>query len=136
MLGVDGGNLAKHVEQELRDKAVGERLTEQGALDGAPPSLVDEFRNRLLANPMTNVSVHEVTAGWRAHMTEIGKELSEAKCRALPHYCKSEAGITHIVADHRLTKCGWLWSRSDCTVLENIAVTCRKCAGRSVRWGK
>ena len=110
VLGVNGGNLAKHVEQELRDKAVGERLTEQGALDGAPPSLVDKFRNRPLANPMTDVSVHEVIAGWHAQTTEIGKELNEAKSRALPHYRMNEAGITHIVADHRLTKCGWLWS--------------------------
>ena len=98
--------------------------------------MATEFRNRVLANPLEKIDSAAIAAGWRTYMEEVNRDLKAAQERELPKFCLSEAGITHEVLDHRLTRCGWWWAKAErCTVLDNASITCRKCAGLSVRWG-
>ena len=97
------------------------------------PQLKAEFKNQVLANPMERLGETEWATKLQSFLAEAHCKEQKMEGRELPKLCMSEAGITHIVADCRLTRCGWHWSRTEnCEPVADIAGTCRKC---SVRWG-
>jgi hypothetical protein len=136
VLGINGGDLAAQVEQRLLDQQVYACMEGQAQASGAPDALLTEFKHRVFSNPQIALTNKVIEERWRTYLSEVERELQAAKTRALPEYCMSEAGITHAIVDHRLTQCGWLWSQAaNCRTVESTSVTCRKCAGSSVRWG-
>ena len=136
VLGVNGGDLSAQVEQALAERKVYEAF-EASARGTDSVALHAEFKDRMLSDPMHALQEDELQVKWRAFLQETQKAEQLMAGRALPKMCVSDAGITHSVLDWRHTRCGWHWSRSvSCQTVEGAAVTCRKCAGCSVRWGR
>ena len=136
VLGINGRELVAQVEQGLQDGKVYEAF-EAKAQGAEALELKAEFKSRALANPMESIRETELLAKWQTFLAETRREEQSMEGRTWPKLCRSEAGSTYRVANCRLTHCRWHWSRTaTCKPVEDIAVTCRKCAGSSVRWGR
>ena len=134
VLGINGGDLSAQVESALAEKKIYEAFEATAAGTGNA-QLRAEFRDRVFADPLSAPGNAELAIKWKAFLEETKREELSMAGKVLPKLCMSEAGITHVVMDCRMTRCGWHWSRTvGCSPVEDTAVTCRKCAGSSVRW--
>ena len=128
--------MSKVVEQNLTEAAqvsVIQELTSEA--HGLGAEACADFANEMAANPLAALTRVDVEAKWRAFATGLADEVRAAAARPLPRYCLSEQGIVHEITSCRYTRCGWHWAKAECRTDDSLTVNCRKCFGRSIRWG-
>ena len=136
VLGVKGGDLSKVVEQNLTEAAqesVIQELTSEA--HGLGAEACADFASEMAANPLAELTRVDVEAKWRAFAASLADEVRAAAARPLPRFCLSEQGVVHEITSCRYTRCGWHWAKAECRTDDSLTVNCRKCSGRSIRWG-
>ncbi len=135
LLGARGGGLAEQV--------AGVDFSERGlttfartAKPGASASAVREFVLRTGSEPMLPLDAAALHRTWDAVAEQAVSDFSSSSS-SLPSLIRSRAGVVHKTISFRVTRCGWHWSANgEATAAPADAViSCRKCAGKRLRWG-
>ena len=103
---------------------------------GAERLALEDFRQQLEENPLVSVTGVAVEERWKKLSAELARDSKEAAVRPLPRVCVSDQGVVHQIVCCRYTACVWHWAKSLCHTSDGMQVSCRKCSGASIRWGK
>ena len=131
-LGRGGGGLAEQVEGR-KVSCIDAFAARHADSPCTAPSQVEMFLNEVGRSPSRALSLEALEQEWLTFKNHW--EQATSCSRLLPKYCVSQGGCVHVIANHRLTNCGWAWSSAgDIATSEDMVATCRKCSRRSTRW--
>ncbi len=135
LLGARGGGLAEQVA-EIDFTERGLATLARAARPGAPASAVREFVLRSGSEPMNSLDKVDLLRTWDTVAEQADCDRSSSSS-SLPPLIPSRAGVTHKTITSRVTRCGWHWGANDDAVAApaGAVISCRKCAGKRLRWG-
>ncbi len=136
LLGARGGGLAEQVA-EIDYSERGLATLARASRPGAPGSAIREFVLRTGTVPMSTLSKVDLMRSWESVADQADREHASSSTVLPPTFIRSRAGVVHKAISFRVTRCGWHWGANDDAVAapEGAVLTCRKCAGKRIRWG-